>query len=265
MNVSVIIPAHNPDKVFLKKIENSIKTQKFNGKIEIKIIEKGFGLAKSLNYGIKKSKYDILVSFHQDCIPENEFWLKKLTKPLKQRGVVASVSKIKLPIKFWKRFGFFTKILTKKERGVLTPLFDGKGCAFKKSAILKVGLFDFKNFRTAGEDFDMYIKLKKIGKIKYPDCKIYHLHNTNFNKRLKKEIQYANGFGALVRIHKKEMPSWIFGILKAIPFFGAIFFLISYLRGLDFKFLFLFPISLLSNLLWSYGFWKGFLNKKETI
>ena len=34
------------------------------------------------------------------------------------------------------------------------------------------GLFDGKNFRTAGEDFDMWIKLNKIGKISYPNCRV---------------------------------------------------------------------------------------------
>lgn len=265
MNISVIIPVYNPDKQILKRIEESIKIQKFDGKIEIIKVENGLGLADSLNYGIKKAKYEIIVSLHQDCIPENGKWLKTLIEPLKDKGVVASVSKVELPYKIWKKFDFFTRILTIKEQKAVTPLLDEKGCAYKKTALEKTGLFCGEKFKTAGEDFDMYIKLKKLGHISYPDCKLYHFHYNSFKKRLKKELQLANGFGALVKIHKKDMPLWYIGILKSIPILGVIFFFKIPFKRLKLKALFFIPLSFILNLIYSFGFWKGFLKGKETI
>ena len=56
MDVTVIIPIYNPDKEILKKIDHSIKEQNFDGKVSVIKVDKGLGLADSLNYGIKNSK-----------------------------------------------------------------------------------------------------------------------------------------------------------------------------------------------------------------
>lgn len=266
MNVSIIIPIYNPDKDILKKINESIKKQDYKGKIKVIKVDKNLGLADSLNYGIKKAKTEIIVSLHQDCIPSSKTWLKNLIEPLKKEKVVASVSKVELPYSFWNRFDLFAKIMSVKEQKVITPLMDEKGCAYKKTALLKAGLFDGKNFRTAGEDFDMWIKLNKTGKIAYPDCKVLHYHKHTFTNRIKKELQLSNGFGALIRIHKLKMPKYWFGFLKSIPIFGWPVFLLNfpYLK-MGFASLFWIPLSLLNNLIYCFGFWKGFFNKKQTI
>ncbi len=267
MNVSILIPIYNADKTFDLALK-SLKKQKFKGKIEIIQIEKGLGLAESLNYGIQKAKYDIIVSLHQDCIPFSEFWLANLIESLKKDDVVASVSKVELPISLWNSFDLLSKLLTAKEKGILTPLMDEKGCAYKKNALIKAGLFDFKTFRTCGEDFDMYFKLKKQGKIVYPACKVMHIHKTTLRKRLKKEYQYAEGYGTLFRRYKTRMPRWFLAILKTIPFLGMLIFILMIPRK-PFRLLFLFPLwiflSLLLNFIYSYGFWKGFIRKKQSI
>lgn len=267
MNVSIIIPIHNPDKKLLERIFKAIKEQNYSGKINLIKVEEGLGLADSLNFGINKSKDEIIVSLHQDCIPASKDWLKKLVAPLKNKKVFASVSKVELPYYFWKEFGMLAKIMSVKEQKIITPLLDEKGCAYKKSAIVKSGLFDGKTFKTAGEDFDMWIKLKKIGKIKYPDCKILHYHKYTFRNRLKKEYQLSNGFGALVRIYKNEMPDYLRGFIKSIPIIGwpAFFLNFPYWRMNLLSMLIWIPLSLLNNFIYCFGFWKGFFERKQTI
>ncbi len=264
--VSIVLPLYKPDKVILTKVYEAIKKQKFSGKIEIIPVEKNWGMAKQMNYGINKSKYDIVVTLPQDCIPASSDWLEKLIEPFKDPAILAANSKVHLPEKLWNKFDYFAKAMTLKEKGVITPLLDEKGTAYRKSAFIKIGLFNEKIFRTAGEDFDAYIKIKSLGKIAYPECKVFHIHPTSGMKRLIKEHQYSNGFGALVRIHGTKMPNWYMGILKAIPFAGLIFFIMNYSfkRGL-----YLFPyhlaISPFSHIIYLSGFWKGFLMKKQTI
>lgn len=264
-NVSIIIPMHKTDKGVLNKIDRAVKSQDYRGKIEVIKVDRGLGLADSLNYGIKKAKTEIVVSLHQDCVPYGKGWLKRLIEPL-NKGYVASVSKVELPYELWRKFSLTARIMSAKEQKITTPLMDEKGVAYKREILLKIGLFDGKLFRTAGEDFDMWVKLKKLGKIAYPNAKVFHLHTHTFKNRLKKELQLSNGFGALVRIHGSEIPKWWVGLSKAIPIVGWPFFLLSfpYLK-LGLASLFWIPLSLLVNVIYCYGFWKGFFNKKQTL
>ncbi|MBI2629013.1 glycosyltransferase family 2 protein [Candidatus Pacearchaeota archaeon] len=266
MDVSVIIPAFNPDRELLDKIVKTIKNQKFNGKIEVIVVDRKEAITKQMNWGIMKAKYPIIVMIIQDCLPDGKYWLSILIEPFKNKEVVATTSKVHLPEDLWEEFDSFAKAMTLKERGVISPLLDGKGSAYRKSALKKAGFFDEKNFRTAGDDFDMYIKLKNLGKIKHPECKVFHIHPITFKKRLMKTYQYSNGFGALTRIHKTNMPHWYVGFVNATPIIGIFpqFFNYPFKKSVR-----LFPYfiiaSIVSHPYYLYGFWKGFLTGKQTV
>jgi hypothetical protein len=266
MDVTIIIPLYKPDKEILTQIKKRIKEQNFSGKINI-IELKDKGLAEGLNWGIRNSKTEIIISLHQDCIPSSKDWLQNLVEPLKNKNVVASVSKVELPYNFWKHFGYFARIMSIKEQKIITPLLDEKGCAYKKSAIEKVGFFDEITFRTAGEDFDIYIKLKKIGKIVYPKkVKVFHYHKHTFQNRIKKEKQLSEGFGCLIRNYGGEMPSWWKGVIKAIPLVGWLFFWIQFpYYRMFFGGLIWIILSFYIHLLYVIYFWKGFINRRQKI
>lgn len=265
MDVTIIIPTYNPDKEILKKIEKSILEQDFQGKIKV-IKVSGMGLADSLNYGIKKSKTNIVVSLHQDCVPSSKNWLTQLVYPLKEKNNVASVSQVELPKKYWEKFGYFAKIFSVKEQKILTPAMDEKGCAYKKEIIERVKFFDGKTFRTAGEDFDMYLKLKKIGNIAYPNAKVIHYHKHTFKNRLKKESQLAEASGVLVRKYKLQMTDWYKRVLLSIPILGWIFLILKfpYFR-MPFGSIAWIGLSLIINFIYGYNFWKGFLTGRQLL
>jgi GT2 family glycosyltransferase len=269
MDVSIIMPVHSPDERIMKKIDMALKGQKFNGKLEIIKVERGLGLADSLNWGISNSKYEIVVSLHQDSIPSSENWLQELVEPIKDNNVVASVSRVELPEEFWRGFEFFGKLMSAKEVGEIIPLLDEKGCAYKKKILKGIGLFNGRDFRTSGEDFDMYIKLKKIGKIVYPkNAKVFHFHEHTFKKRIKKEIQLSEGFGALVRIYGSDkIPSGRIGFIKSIPLLGWPIFLFKFPYkkvGIIGSGVWIF-LSLEINLMYSIGFWKGFIQRRQRL
>ena len=275
MDVTIVMPVYNPDKKIMKKIDLAIKNQDFNGKINVIKVEGKGGLSAQLNYGLKKAKTEIVVSLHQDCVPSSKNWLKKLVEPFKEKQVVATVSQVKIPYEFWNKFDFLAKIMSVKEQEIHTPLMDEKGCAYRKSVMKKVGYFNEKDFRTAGEDFDMLIKLKREGEISYPDSKILHYHEFSskkkkgdyiFKNRFNKELQLSNGFGALVRIYKKEMPNWYVGIIKSIPIIGWTLFLINCpYRRFGVRSLVWIPISLIINFIYFFGFLKGFFEGKQSV
>ncbi|MBI4448061.1 glycosyltransferase family 2 protein [Candidatus Woesearchaeota archaeon] len=287
MSVSIIIPAYNPNEEILSKIIRQISKQKFEEEKEVIIIDdcspkrinkiaraklvrnkKNLGLADAINTGVKLAKHEIVVVVEQDALPVTDDWLKKLVEPFKDEEVVATASTLILPEEIWQKFDNKAKILTANERGTHTPLLDETACAYRKAALKKAGFFDSTNFRTAGEDFDMYIKLKKIGKISYPKAGVYHMHPTNYATRMGKEAQLSEGFGALVRIHGAKMPRWYLGVLKATPLVGWLIFLLTFpYQKISFKLAFPTIIWLSAIRHWIYveNFWKGFINKKQTI
>ncbi len=266
MDVSIIIPVYSPDVKTLSRVIKSIKSQKYKGKIELLKIDKKLGFSKQMNIGIKKSKYEIVVIVPQDCIPADKYWLKNLIDPFKDKKVVASVSKVELPEEIWNSFSYLTKGIMIKEKGIMTSMLDGKGGAYRKSTMKLINFFDEENFRTAGEDYDAYVKIKYLGKISYPDAKIIHYHPTNLKQRLRKNYQYANGYGTLVRIHKNKMVKWYAGLIKAIPILGLSIYIVSYPYNKGMKY---FPAYLISSYMDSFsymrGFWKGFLMGKQTV
>lgn len=266
MNVSIILPIYKADKEILQKVIDALKKQKFSGKFEIMPIDKGWGMAKQMNYGIINSKYEIVVTLPQDCIPEDEYWLEKLVAPLKDKSIVASASKVHFPPELWESFGILTRAMTLNEKGTITPLLDEKGDAYRKSTLKEVRLFNEYNFRTAGEDFDMYMKIKSKGKIAYPNTLVLHIHPTTLKQRLRKTYQYANGFGALLRMYGARIPRGYVGVLKAIPLIGIFFQLLSYpwRKGLALFFPYI-AIAVISHPYFLKGFWKGFISGKQTV
>lgn len=264
--VSIIIPLYNPDLNILNDIESSISRQDYKGKVEVIKVDKGLGLADSINYGIKKSKNKIIITLHQDCVPSSKDWLANLVKPLSDRSVVCSVSKVELPHDYWKSFSFFVRIMSIKEQKVITPLMDEKGCVFRKKDLIKVGLFDGKTFRTAGEDFDMAIKLSKLGKIVHPKSKVLHYHQHTFLNRLHKEYQLSNAFGVIIRLYENKIPKRYVSFFKSVPFLGWLILLsqFPYLR-MPLGGIFWIPLALGINFIYCFGFWKGFLRGKQSV
>jgi cellulose synthase/poly-beta-1,6-N-acetylglucosamine synthase-like glycosyltransferase len=265
-SVSIVIPIYKPDKKTLEEIFNALKKQKFDGKVEVIKVDKKRGLAESLNWGIKKSKYPIIVSLHQDCIPSDENWLRKLVEPFKDKEVILTVSKVKMPEELWNNFSLFTKALMIKEKGVISPSFDEKGCGYRKEVLIKVGLFNEKNFLTGGEDADMDIKLAGKGKIIYPECTVIHKHPTTFKTRMNKIKLTANSFGTLIRMYGLKTQGSILALIYSIPFLGALLLLLSFPFK---KNILLYPFYILSVPLIHYkqitGFWEGFIKNKQTI
>jgi len=265
-NVSILVIAPNANETTKKALE-VLKNQKYNGEKEILVISEDMGLAENVNYGIRKSRYEVIVTLHHDCIPVGEYWLEKLVEPLNEEEVVAATSKVKLPDEVWDGLDNFTKSIMLKEKGTITPLLDEKGCAYKKETLEKIGLLDEKRFQIAGEDFDMYIKLKREGKIAYPDATVLHYHPTTLSARIKKAGGiWGNGDGTNLRIHGKKMPQWRVRMAKAAPIIGMMVLMANFPFKSDFKFyphyLLLIPII---HLLYVYGFWKGFIARKQTI
>lgn len=227
--VSVIIPTHNGEKTVATALV-SLLSQSFAGNMEILVVDdastdrtlsvcsrfagvtvvrnpSNLGLANTINVGIARSSAHLIVVVPQDCVPASVDWLNRLLAPLlADERIGATSSKVELPIEVWRKLNFWEKVFSLPDLGTTTPLLDEKGDAYRKDVLLKIGLFDGKNFRVAGEDFDCYFKITGAG---YPvvsaDAKVTHLFssgNASLTALLKKEMILAESAGALKRLYR---------------------------------------------------------------
>lgn len=266
--VSIVIPIYRPEKEIFEKLREMLKKQT----IKAEIIENwNMPEAESMNAGIKKAKGEIIVITEQDCIPENEFWLEKLIKPMKNKNIAATISDLHLSEEYWKKYSFLTRIFTlpdrkdKKTGADARAGLDARGCAYRKKDLIDIGLFS-EDQKMIGIDEEMSIKLGAKGKIVRADTKIFHLHKfKNFREVIKRVYVYSKGNGQFVkRGDRLGVIDFWRRVTKALPLFGILHILERYPFK---KHLFLFPVYLvialplihITNII---GFWTGFFSSE---
>lgn len=228
MKITVILPVHNGATTLVKTLGSLLKQSlKFDelividdastdaskktiqeyldGKSEYKLVEhqKNLGLAKTYNEGIRIAVGNLIITLHQDVVLlENS--LQKLIEPFGDDEVVATSHIVIHPIEIWKTYNFWQKCFFARLVGKKFSGMDGKFDCFRKTALEKVGMFDENHFRTAGEDGDLIVRLKKIGRIVQTNAEIIHLHriDDNFSWRdiVYKQKQCSEAQGALLAL-----------------------------------------------------------------
>jgi len=264
--VSIVRFLYKPEKEVYERITEMIKKQT----IKAEIIENwNMPTAKSLNKGIKEAKGDIIVTLAQDCIPENEFWLEKLIKPLEDNKVAATISDLYLPEKYWKKYPFWTRIFTISDRKDKKNGLDARGCAYRKKDLIEISLFN-EDPRVIGIDTELAVKLRVKGEFIRPNVRVLHLHKSESIKEVIKKIYtYSEGNGKIIKkfgLKVGKLDFWI-RIIKILPLIGMG---LSLFRFPYKKYFYLFPFYLIIaiptihaiNLI---GFWKGFFLNKERI
>jgi len=226
--ISVIIPVYNGEKT-LRQCLNSVLDQTYNnyevivvdnnstdstkGIIQefeknnkkIKYVfepEKGRGAAR--NKGVTQSKGDIIAMTDSDCVvPRN--WLEELTKPLrKENEEVVMGFEENLIDNYWGRnirlanHNFIKKVLHGRYIGHI----DTKNFAIKSILIRKL-MFD--SALMALEDFDLYLRLKKVANIRFiPSLKVKHNYKDSFNHFFKSCFNRGYWAYRIYQKHKKD-------------------------------------------------------------
>lgn len=253
--VSIVIPVYKPDKDVFKKLKDALKKQT----IKTEVIENwNMPEAKSMNTGIKKAKGEIVVTLAQDCVPTNNYWLEKLIKPLENKEIIATVSDLHLPKKYWKKYPFLTRILTLNERNIQHPGMDARACAYRKKDLIKAGMFN-EDPNTIAIEKNLCVNLKKMGKIFYPNCAVYHLHPLNNKRKIQLIKNYAEGNGKTIKIYGINDGDFCLKLLRAIPFLGfaPMFYRFPFKKHLTLLPIYIF-FSPIQHVLWVLYFWKGF-------
>lgn len=208
----IIVDDNSTDdsKAILARIDRIASENSFVVKVILK--HRNEGLAATYNKGIINSSSDIIVLLHPDCVLLTEDSLARLIMPLLEKpSAVASHGCYLTPKDIWDLYPFWQKVLYSRWFGKKICKLDGKFDAFRKDALMRVGLFDSNRFRTAGEDRDIEIKLRSTGEIVRVDVLFHHLHQVGkkftFQQLARKECQLAECYGALLRRWGKKVGS----------------------------------------------------------
>lgn len=228
--ISIIIPIYNSQSTILATLKSLATQQKLIHEIiiindgstdkSLSIIEtyfkkhfidikkkiinhsKSIGLSTSYNEGISKSKGNLIITLHSDIFLKKNA-ISLLTAPFTKKDVVASYHQVIHPLKVWKKYNFWQKAFFDRQLKHLQSGMDGKFDCYRRKELIKVGLFDNKNFFRAGEDGDIFLKLKKIGQVVATKATIIHLHNQepsfDYKKIIYKQAQYSEAQGALLK------------------------------------------------------------------
>ncbi len=233
MDVSIIIPAYNNSKT-IGSVLSALRKQEYpTGDVETIVIDDcsqdstvgicaahginaikndhNYGLAYSLNRGISLSNHEIIVTLHGDTRPLSSTWLSELTEPLSDSSIAASCS-LQQPPALREDMCLWEKLIWSRMNE--HSAFNDKADAYRKSALSELGLFDYKTFRTAGEDEDLALRLRLSNrKIVATRALVIHDHQQSLSSSseclkqfLFKEYSFGRAGGALRRKYPFHAP-----------------------------------------------------------
>lgn len=216
--ISIIIRTYNEEKyieeclvkIFSQKVKHSFEViivdsestdntlvivQKFPVKI-LSIKKKDFSFGKSLNYGCKNAKGELIVAISAHAIPIDDQWLKNLVSPLENNTVAGSYGRElpkpnANPMEARKKLGtFLNKDVVQKSRF----FFSNANNCFRKSLWLDNNFNE--NFKSAEDNEWANRIIKKGYKIYYKaNATVYHSHNYSLKQNFLKsrnQIYYGH-------------------------------------------------------------------------
>ena len=166
--------------------DNTLETIKQFNDPRIKIYNKeNSGLIETLNYGLDKCNYPIIMRMDGDDLIHHKKIETQLNYFTKNQSILTGTQgftidlndnktgTINLPL----THDEIVKSLLKLSSGLIHP-----SIMFYKDALLKIGGYN-QNFKHA-EDYDMYLRLSKIGKISNLEEKLIYLRKHDANVSL---------------------------------------------------------------------------------
>ncbi len=229
--VSVVIPSFNNEATLVATLDSIVK-QAFDGAREILLVDdrstdrtrslaeayvfpEGWslrcvenersGLAGGYNCGWRAARYDTVVFMHADCFLLRTDAMARTLDFFRKPDVVAVMSRTVFPEDEWVSMGFWDQVARGRYVGKESYAMGGKFDAIRRETLEAVGGFDQHRFFCAGEDSDMFLRLKRSGRIARSDVRVVHAHHFSLEAPLysifQKQSILGQGFGALFRKH----------------------------------------------------------------
>lgn len=208
--ISIIVRTLNEDRHLANSLR-SIKQQRYNGDIEIIVVDSGstddtlniaekygatichikkqnFTYGRALNIGLSAASGQIGVILSAHCIPEGEYWLKNLLKPIVTGVCVYSYSRQvgEAQITKYSENQVFHKYYPKKPLDRFTPEIPNNAAAAILISVWEQYKFD--ESVPGLEDMYMYKILKKHGHISCycPSSVVQHIHDESWRHIFKR-------------------------------------------------------------------------------
>ncbi len=177
-------------------------------------------ISEQRNFGLLKSKGDIIVFIDADCIPTNS-WLLNLINPIRKDNESVTSGKIISMSKYPLKWKFDYELLKSTRYLLFIPTMNS---AFLKRVFNQIGGFD-NIFKYGGEDGDISIRLHEQGfKIRYVhNAEIYHDWG-DINKNIKRIFLYGRANFVLIFKHKYKLFKYI-NLIEVSAFPIYLFFL----------------------------------------
>jgi len=210
--ISVIIPTFNSENA-IGKCLSSLQKQTYKGKYEIIVVDDGSkdntvkitssfkgvkvfkrphrGPAAQRNYGVKKSKGEIILFLNDDNIADKN-WIKRMIEPFKDQEIVGVSGTCKTENKeslLARYVGYDIEYRHKKmEKKEYIDFIGTFSAGYRKSVFLESGGFDESFVRPTGEDPELSFRIAKNHKLVFQPKAIvgaYHWNKLNkfFNKK----------------------------------------------------------------------------------
>ena len=241
MNLSIVIPVYNQEKIISKTLNSLISQKNFRNNYEIIIIDDGstdktleilesfkkkiknkisilrtinkHGKGVARNLGIKSAINEIIILLDGDIIASKNLltehleWHQKFSgENFAMVGHISWSSKLKITsFMYWLEHGGgqldFDKL--KHSQEIDYKHFYTGNASFKRNFFLKNGLFDEDFGREMYEDLELAYRFKKKGlKVFYnKKAKAYHYHQTDIKKYSKRMIAVGKGARILFKKH----------------------------------------------------------------
>ncbi|NPA22422.1 MAG: glycosyltransferase family 2 protein [Candidatus Micrarchaeota archaeon] len=234
--VSVVVPAYNEGENIRATIESILNSDYPKDKLEVIVVDDGSkdntyeiasqypirvlrkpngGAASAKNYGILHAKGDIIVTLDSDTIIDSKA-IKRLASYFKDPkvGGVSGAVRVKDPknmLEKWQAIEYdiilvYRRVLEAFESVYVTP---GGLSAFRKKALMEVGLFDT---RSLTEDQEIAMNLQKHGwKIRSSlDAFSYTQVPPTLSQLIKQRTRWVRG-GIWNRVKHLDLLNWKWG------------------------------------------------------
>jgi len=228
--ISVIIPTFNSEKVIAKCL-TSLQKQNFKGKYEIIVVDdeskdntakiaskfKGVkvfkrphrGPAVQRNFGVKKSKGDIVLFVNDDNVADKN-WLKRMIEPFKDLEVagVSGTCRTENNESLLARYvGYDIEYRHEEMKRKKYIDFIGTfSAAYRKSVFLKVGGFDETFTQPTGEDPELSFRIAKKHKLVFqPKAVVGAYHWDTIKKFYRKKFYRTYWRIMMYKKHPKKM------------------------------------------------------------
>lgn len=223
--VTVIVPTHKRQELFLKCLD-SLARQSYSQKMyEVIVVNDGLdctydqyllkvalssiknsyfftvthrGVAAVRNFGIEKAKGELIMTIDDDCLAD-EKWISNHVDFMEENPeVIASGGTVKpsIPKTFIQKYISFKRLLYRPVRdidGKIITIVTANAC-YRKTYLDRVGNFNQKFRYSGGEDVDLSMRLREIGKLGYCENSVVnHYHRSSLMGLIKQHIVYGRG------------------------------------------------------------------------